>query len=89
MWSLSKVLGCRPSQVLGFSDDPLVAFYLDRAVAMLGQHVEKEIDKATSDDKDRDKNDRKVQGVLTKILGVAMGGPRKFRDPARSKSARV
>ena len=42
MWRDSQAWMCRPSELIGYSDDPMAALMLDRSVRMFGSFVDAE-----------------------------------------------
>jgi len=79
MWQMSKAYGVRPSTFLAV-EEPLAAFYLDRAVASFGMAVETDLEKVGESRKSRQAKAMAVQSRMNTWLGPE--GAR-FRDPVR------
>lgn len=68
-FQLAKTYGCRPSDLLGITEQP-TAYYLDRAVAVFGIHLENELEKAEQKGKSARSKQMKKNMVLHKYLGA-------------------
>lgn len=75
-YQLSKTYNCRPSQLMHI-EDPLAAYYFDRAIAVFGIHLENEIEQAEAKGKSASQKAMKRNMVLNKYLGIG-----KFAKPA-------
>ena len=66
-WTLSKTWGIPPSELLCI-EDPLVGYYLNRAVASYGLALENDIETSTRNAKTQSQADRKAALTLKKWL---------------------
>jgi putative ubiquitin-RnfH superfamily antitoxin RatB of RatAB toxin-antitoxin module len=72
---MSRAYRCRPSEILHITE-PLVAFYLDRAVFALAGRIQNELDALKNDDRAA----LKLPIVLNRWgLGAAFADPREYR----------
>lgn len=75
VWNLSKTYHCRPSDIVGCSDE-FAAYCLDRAVLVFGTAVEEAIDEATEG-----KKKAQAQAFATNVVATWTGAPMKFAQP--------
>lgn len=82
---MSQTYQKRPSEILGV-DDPVYAYWIDRAVMYFGLSFEKDIEDATEDSKNAAQAKRIADGVLARWMDDEETTPQvekpKFRDPA-------
>lgn len=77
LWNMAKSYSCRASELLGVQE-PLVAFYVDRAVAAFGSLVDKEIEEA----KNRKGSDAQRQMRVSMVIHRRLGAG-SFASPPR------
>lgn len=68
-YQLAKTYGCLPSALLGITEQP-AAYYLDRATAVFGIHLENELEKAEKKGRSEKSKQMKRNMVLHKYLGT-------------------
>lgn len=69
MWKQAKAYGTTPSDLLGV-EDPLISFYLNRAIWMFCSRVESELEKAAGEGKSKTRQAMGVNMVLHRWLGL-------------------
>lgn len=81
MWALyrlAKTLRTRPSELVGL-EDPYVAYCLDEAVMVFGDHVTTELEKVEGKKKERERKQRQKLGELLQLPDEQRFKP--FRRP--------
>lgn len=68
-WSQAKTYSCRPSELLGI-EDRLAAYYLDRAVALFGSRVDRELEEARQNAKNPQRAQLATNSVMQRWLGA-------------------
>lgn len=83
MWNLARTWKVRPSELADISDS-LTAFYFDRAVATFGTEVERAMDNASANAKNKKESERRRAMALARYMKTEDGrhAPGTFRDPA-------
>lgn len=79
---MAREYRCRPSALLSLDDDPLTAFYFDRAAYHWGQRVQQAMEEANDAKTDSGKKQKLVM-AQSKWLGV-----NKFANPAAALAKR-
>lgn len=77
MWKMAQEWRRRPSEFLDIQD-PLVAYYFDRAIYVFGTAVENDMEEQRGKAKDSKKGDQAAQRAFNKWINPA---PERFRDP--------
>lgn len=77
-WSMSRTLGCRPSQVYSIQS-PLAAYCFDSAVTRWGNALEADLRRAGDEEKDSKKALRAQERVMRRYVPSTA----RYRDPAK------